>query len=41
MDGLSSSEEIFKHTNDSIDLKLDYYLKVKDIRLYQMLKQSH
>ena len=27
MDGLSSSEEIFKHTNDSIDLKLDYYLK--------------
>ncbi|MDA7741274.1 LTA synthase family protein [Flavobacteriaceae bacterium] len=27
MDGLSSSEEIFKHTNDSIDLKLDFYLE--------------
>tara|TARA_B100001121_G_scaffold306659_1_gene326572 strand:+ start:292 stop:1266 length:975 start_codon:yes stop_codon:yes gene_type:complete len=27
LDGLSSSEEIFKQTNDSIDLKLDFYLK--------------
>ncbi len=29
LDGLSSSEEIFKHTNDSIDFKLDLYLKKK------------
>lgn len=33
MDGLSSSEEIFKYTNDSIDLKLDYYLKNKGYKV--------
>ena len=27
LDGLSSSEEIFRQTKDSVDLKLDFYLK--------------
>ena len=33
LDGLSSSEEIFKHTKDSIDLKLDFYLKKRGYKV--------
>ena len=40
MDGLFQ-EEIFKHTNDSIDLKLDYYLKNQGYKVIPNVKQSH
>ena len=33
LDGLSSSEEIFKHTKDSIDLKLDFSLKKRGYKV--------
>ncbi len=33
LDGLSSSEEIFKHTKDSIDLKLDFNLKKRGYKV--------
>jgi len=33
LDGLSSSEEIFKHTKDSIDLKLDFDLKKRGYKV--------
>tara|TARA_B100000029_G_scaffold352411_1_gene344955 strand:+ start:2011 stop:3369 length:1359 start_codon:yes stop_codon:yes gene_type:complete len=33
LDELSSSEEIFKHTKDSIDLKLDFYLEERGYKI--------